>query len=182
MRRDGRQILCGGGNACALSGRARHAHPAPAVDKPSELTLLRLTEDDWAVWRDVRLRALTDAPDVFGSSLADWSGLGDREERWRSRLVDVPLNVVATAGDSLIGQVSGTSSTSAPSAELISMWVDPAGQGTGVGEALIGEVIVWARACGAAAVTLSVKTTNSHAASLYRRMGLLADRRARRRG
>ena len=51
------------------------------------------------------------------------------------------------------------------------MWVDPAARGTGVGEALIGEVIAWARARGAAAVTLSVKTTNSHAASLYRRMG-----------
>jgi len=47
-------------------------------------------------------------------------------------------------------------------------WVEPLMR---VGEALIREVIAWATATGAAAVTLSVKTTNSHAASLYRRMG-----------
>ena len=67
----------------------------PAEDQSSEFNFRRLTEDDWTLWRDVRLRALADSPGAFGSTLGYWSGPGDREERWRSRLADVPFNVVA---------------------------------------------------------------------------------------
>jgi GNAT superfamily N-acetyltransferase len=142
----------------------------PAEDQPL-FALRRVTEEDWTLWRDVRLRALADAPDAFGSTLGYWQGDGDREERWRSRLADVPFNVVAIAGDSLIAQVSGTFADPQATVELISMWVDPAARGTGVGEALVAKVVEWARTSGAVALVLSVKTTNSHAASLYRRMG-----------
>lgn len=145
----------------------------PAEDQPSGFALHHLTEEDWTVWRDVRLRALADAPDAFGSTLGYWQGDGDREERWRNRLADVPFNVVAIVGDSLIGQVSGTSVDPHAMVELISMWVDPTARGTGVGEALVAEVVEWARASDAVALVLSVKKTNPHAASLYHRMGFV---------
>lgn len=45
-----------------------------------------LTPDDWPIWRELRLAALAEAPQAFGSRLADWQGEGDREERWRDRL------------------------------------------------------------------------------------------------
>ena len=50
------------------------------------IELRTLTADDWPVWRELRLAALAEAPDAFGSRLADWQGEGDREERWRARL------------------------------------------------------------------------------------------------
>jgi ribosomal protein S18 acetylase RimI-like enzyme len=143
----------------------------PTEDGRLVFTLRRLTEGDWALWRDVRLRALAEAPYAFGSTLGYWQGEGDRERRWRSRLADVPFNIVAVAGNSLIGQVSGDAADSVARVELISMWVDPAARGAGVGAALVAEVVEWARVTGAAAVVLSVKRTNEHAASLYRRMG-----------
>lgn len=134
------------------------------------LQLRRIGRDEWELWRDVRLRALAEAPDAFGSTLAYWQG-EDLEKRWRSRLNDVPLNVVATAGGSAIGQVSGSEVDADGRVELTSMWVDPAARGTGVGEALVASVVEWARSTGAAAVVLSVKLANVHAVALYQRAG-----------
>jgi hypothetical protein len=50
-----------------------------------------LTVDDWSEWRVLRLAALRDAPQAFGSKLADWQGEGDSERRWRGRLDGVLL-------------------------------------------------------------------------------------------
>ena len=50
------------------------------------LELRTLTADDWPLWRELRLAALAEAPDAFGSALADWQGPGDTEDRWRGRL------------------------------------------------------------------------------------------------
>ena len=134
--------------------------------------LRRIGADDWRLWRDVRLRALAEAPHAFGSTLAQWQG-EDLEPRWRARLDGVPLNVVAFGeGGSPVGQVSGSVLDGDDGrVELISMWVAPEVRGRGVGEALIAEVVRWAGARGAPAIVLSVKVGNDPAASLYRRMG-----------
>lgn len=135
------------------------------------MELRRLTADDWELWRDVRLRALTEAPYAFGSTLSYWQCDGDREERWRGRLADVPLNVVALNACASIGQVSGTDPDQPGRCELISMWVDPAARGTGVGETLILQVVEWATSREASTVVLSVKEGNAHAIALYERAG-----------
>ena len=132
--------------------------------------LRRITSQEWRLWREVRLRALAESPHAFGSTLAQWQGEG-LEPRWRARLDDVPLNVVALDGASPVGQVSGSVLAGDGRAELISLWVAPEVRGRGVGEALIGEVVRWADDEGAPAVVLSVKVGNAAAIALYGRMG-----------
>lgn len=132
-----------------------------------------LTPEDWRLWREVRLAALRDAPEAFGSTLAYWSGDGDAEPRWRARLRDVPLNLIAVDDDSPIGQASGTLLDGDARSELISMWVAPAARGTGVADALVEAVAEWAQSLGASAVRLSVRRANERAIRFYLRVGFI---------
>ena len=137
-----------------------------------------LTPDDWPVWRQLRLAALAEAPDAFGSVLADWQGEGDREERWRARL-ELPgsHNLIALLNEVPIGMASGVPadeeahSPAGGAAELISMWVAPEARGCGVADELIDRVETWARREGAKQLRLAVTDGNDRAAALYRRHG-----------
>ena len=129
---------------------------------------------DWAVWREIRLRSLADAPEAFGSKLADWQGPNDREERWRTRFDNVGFNAVAVAGDErhVVGTVGGMHH-SPGTAELISMWVAPEARGTGAGDALIEAVVGWASSEHAERVVLAVRRGNVPAVALYARSGFV---------
>ncbi len=106
----------------------------------SPVEIRTLCADEWAVWREVRLRSLAEAPEAFGSKLADWQGSNDREDRWRSRFDNVAFNAVAAVceGGQVVGTVGGMHH-SPGSIELISMWVAPEVRGTGVGDALLND-------------------------------------------
>jgi GNAT superfamily N-acetyltransferase len=131
-----------------------------------------LTSDDWRLWRELRLAALAEAPDAFGSRLADWQGEGDREERWRSRLaMPGSHNLVAEIDACPVGMASGIPSDDPQARELIAMWVRPKARGSGVGDALIRAVAQWARASGAARLRLVVYEHNTAAKALYQRNG-----------
>jgi ribosomal protein S18 acetylase RimI-like enzyme len=128
-----------------------------------------LTPDDWRRWRGLRLLALAESPEAFGSRLGDWQGDGDSEERWRDRLTAVPYNVMAFDGDTAVGMASGVAS--ADEVELISMYVSPSARGSGVAGQLVEAVVGWAVECGAGRVVLSVRDSNGRARAFYRRLG-----------
>lgn len=125
--------------------------------------------DDWRAFREMRLEALREAPYAYSSTLAEWQGDGDTEERWRRRLTDVPFNVIAELDGVPAGIVSATAPTPEGSVRLISMWVAPFARGRGIGDALVDAVLDWSRSLSAARVTLDVFPTNTRAIALYRR-------------
>jgi ribosomal protein S18 acetylase RimI-like enzyme len=127
--------------------------------------------DDWKLWREMRLAALAESPWAFGSTLADWSGSGDTEERWRSRLAWAALNVVLLRNDESVGMVSAMSHAEDGAIELISLWVAPFARGREVGDAAVGCVVDWAREQRRNTVVLSVKEHNDPARRLYARHG-----------
>jgi ribosomal protein S18 acetylase RimI-like enzyme len=132
----------------------------------------RVTVDDWTVWRDLRLSALADAPEAFGSVLADWKDAD--EQRWRRRLEDVPFNAVAVVDSAPVGQVSAAGPDAAGCVEVTSFWVAPHARGTGTADALVRAVEGWARRSGAVALRLSVRATNERAVRFYERSGFTA--------
>lgn len=126
-----------------------------------------LHPDDWQLWRRLRLEALAEAPATFGATLADWSGAGDTETRWRARLTGVPFNAIVRWDGVPAGMV-GAFLPDEQRAELVSLWVAPSARGRGVGDAAIGAVLHWAPDRD---VVLSVKPDNQAAIRLYRRHG-----------
>lgn len=131
-----------------------------------------MTADSWPEWRRLRRQALAQSPDAFGSTLAEWSGDGDTEERWRRRLDEVPVNLVVDDDGAPVGMVSVTAAVD-EQAEIISMWVAPRARGRGAGDALLGAALDHARAAGANRVALNVRVANGHAVRLYRRAGFV---------
>ncbi|MBT1608811.1 N-acetyltransferase family protein [Curtobacterium poinsettiae] len=143
------------------------------------IELRRVTVDDWEAWRPVRLRALADAPDAFGSTLQDW--VDAPEHRWRTRLsIPGALDLLAVDTDAdgpgaVVGMASGVPSTDPDGpAELISMWVDPAARGRGIARALIDAIATWAAATGATELELSVLPDNAVARRAYEHVGFSA--------
>ncbi len=134
----------------------------------------RLREDDWQLWRTLRRSALTEAPDAFEATLAEWTGDGDSELRWRDRLRTVPLNVVAFVQGQPSGMVSATMA-SENEAKLISMWVAPHCRSIGIGDALVGAVIGWAEENDVQRIVLDVRQSNLPAIALYRRNRFIDD-------
>lgn len=133
-----------------------------------------VTPDDWRLWREFRLAALAEAPGAFGSTLAEWSGAADTEQRWRARLEGVALNLVVTCDGEAAGMVSATAPDGDRPAELISMWVAPTSRGRGVGDEAIRQILAWVREnFPTSDVELSVKTNNEHAIRLYERHGFV---------
>ncbi|MFC0842441.1 GNAT family N-acetyltransferase [Streptomyces noboritoensis] len=136
------------------------------------LELHTLESDEWPLWRELRLAALAEAPYAFGSTLAQWQGSGDQEERWRARLsIPGAHDLVALLDGLPVGMASGVPGEGAQNVELISMWVNPTARGKGVGDHLIRAVERWAAERGATALRLSVMPDNRTAIALYERHG-----------
>ena len=134
-----------------------------------EVEIATLGPEDWELFREIRLRALREAPYAFGSRYADW--VDAPESRWRDRVANVPLNLVARRGDELLGMASGVL-VGEDGAGLISMWVDPAARGSGVGAALVETVVAWAAAAGRTTY-LMVRSDNTRAIAAYVRAGFV---------
>jgi len=127
-----------------------------------------VTPADWRSWRDLRLAALADAPDAFGSRLADWAGAD--EARWRARLEAVPVNLVLEIDGAPVGMVSLTAPDAEAQVEVISLWVAPQTRGHGVGDEAIRQAVAHAaKRYPRHRVVLSVRPDNRHALALYER-------------
>ena len=141
--------------------------------------LRRFAAHEWAAYRDLRLRALADSPDAFGSTFAREAVRSDDE--WRERLAtgagshrDLPL--VAVVDDALAGLAWGRLDERQPDiAHLFQVWVAPEFRGRGIGRLLVDAVIAWARSVGARELRLGVTRGDTAAVRLYRRAGFVDD-------
>ena len=130
---------------------------------------LRLTPEDAERFRAIRLAALLDAPDAFGSTHEETAQRPP--ESWRGQLAALPTFLVVL-NDADVGVVRVAPLDGAPAiAILLSMWVAADARGQGVGNALMDAAIGYARGTGYRQMVLDVADDNAPAIALYARHG-----------
>lgn len=131
--------------------------------------IAHMQPDDVDRVRAARLRALADAPDAFGTTLAEDQARPLPE--WRARLESSgAATYLATRDGHDIGMATGVG-VDDTTAALCGMWVAGESRGSGAADALVHAVIAWARARGCRRVILEVADENARAVQFYARMG-----------
>ena len=147
------------------------------------IELRRVREGEAERLRELRLRALQDAPAAFAASLDGARALP--AETWTEWTVmgaaaETHVTVVAVDGDRWLGMVVGRLLPDRPgSAWLEALWVDPGARRAGLGSRLIEAVAVWSRDRSAHTLELSVTENNDAAKALYARCGFVETGRRR---
>jgi len=151
-----------------------HARRVTSPELPSDIRFV--TGDAWETWRDIRLRALQDAPNAFGSTYE--RELAFTESDFRNRLDGHDPAVIAFVGDEPVGMGAGLQHLEGW-LHVVAMWVNPRSRGHGVGGLVLNELVGWASEHGLRA-HLDVATGNPAARRFYERHGFVATGQTRR--
>ncbi len=144
------------------------------------MVIRQIQPDEGVALRRIRLRAICDTPDAFAVSLADT--LAETEAgwtTWATQSATGNANIMYVAEDrgtgTWIGIAGGMRDTSRPqeAAHLISVWVDPAYRGRGLGRQLVEHVVRWAHDRGVRRLELWVAAHNTTAIALYTCCGFI---------
>jgi ribosomal protein S18 acetylase RimI-like enzyme len=136
-----------------------------------------LDPDEWGTFRRVRLEALEESPDAFGSTLERERDAD--EASWRGWLTGDGWNADVTA---LVAEEEGTPAgiavcarfhDEASLAHLFAMWVRPSSRGLGMGRALVAAAVERARSLDVDELVLRVSETNDAAVGLYTSCGFV---------
>jgi GNAT superfamily N-acetyltransferase len=144
--------------------------PRDAV-RIGELVIRPTTTADWAALRAIRLEALTDTPDAYGSTYDATVTISTR--RWKAMASETRYFLAEQGGD-VLGMVSGGFNDQYPGTYwLYAMYVTPSARGGEVAPSLVAAVMAWATSEGASEIYLHVTTSVARARAFYRKMGFV---------
>ena len=135
------------------------------------MDIREIDPDQWERLRDIRLRALAEAPSAFGSSLAREKGRTEADwRRWLGSRDGVLL--VCIDQEAWVGIAGTYVEPEHPDVVwVVSMWVGPEARRRGVGRLLLDACVQWARERPAAEARLWVTLGNQPARTLYEAAG-----------
>jgi GNAT superfamily N-acetyltransferase len=135
----------------------------------STLTIRLCGAKDWEDLRAIRLEALKDTPEAYGSTYEEsvrWSNA-----QWKSAASN-RLYYFAERDGQVVGMVSGGFNDAHPGTRwLYGMYVTPSERGTGTAERLVQSIGEWARSHGVGEIYLHVGSSVPRARAFYERIG-----------
>jgi GNAT superfamily N-acetyltransferase len=146
---------------------------ATDVDHDEEMSefVRRLGPEDWRLLREIRLRALADAPYAFGSTREEDAA---RKDEWWITSVTTLGWFVAVRGAEVTGLIAAIPREASGDHLVISTWVAPERRGLGVAQQLVAAVVAWASYQGASGLVLDVAENNPRARRFYEKNGFVA--------
>ncbi len=139
------------------------------------LEIKPILPEDWRVLKDVRLRALADAPEAFGTTLAQAQAYSNAEWQARARrFSELPpaTGCLAFVDGMPCGMASAfPSAENTHAAELTAFWAAPEQRGQGVADAMAAFAAAWALAQGFAVLEATVVEDNHRAIVFYKKVG-----------
>ncbi len=145
-------------------------------DETTQVLIRRIAPSEWALHRDLRLRALASDPLAFGSTLAREQAYP--EDLWKERTARSASSEEATTllaivpGDRPVGMVVAALVNEAP--HIFGMWVEPSWRGRGVGGRLLDEALEWTgQVRPTSEVQLEVNPNQAAAVALYESRGFV---------
>jgi ribosomal protein S18 acetylase RimI-like enzyme len=141
----------------------------------AQMRIRALVPNEIDLHRAVRLRALQDAPDSFGETLADVAARPITYWEELTRSVTEPerhVMFLACEGDEVLGCVYGlVNRQHSDHGRVGSMWVSPGARRRGIGQALLEAVIAWSRRRGFKGLGLWAPAHSPAALALYAKAG-----------
>src|SRR3990167_4457866 len=142
----------------------------PLIDDMKKIEIKLLTPEDFESWKVLRLEALNQSPEAFGSSFEEEVNLSD--EQFKDNLRKSTI-----FGAFMEGQLVGCAGFYIPNFKkmshrgvLFGMYVKPRSRKTGCAHELVKAVIAHAKSC-VLQFHLTVVTSNPTALNLYQRHG-----------
>lgn len=134
----------------------------------------RATANDVELFKKIRLRALLESPNAFGSTYEDAVKRSDAS--WREQLLSTVQGSLrntqlAFAADDCIGLAALYREPDADCGALLMMWIDANFRGSPAASLLVNRLLAWAEAAGFSTVVLDVNVTNRRAIAFYRKLG-----------
>ncbi len=124
--------------------------------------------EDAAALRAIRLEALADTPEAYGSTYEETSTWDD--DRWRE-VAGSWTYFLALEDGAAVGMATGGYHDQHAGSWLFGMYVTPRLRGRGVADALVASVVAWARAEGASELFLHVTEQVPRARAFYEKAG-----------
>ena len=139
------------------------------------MEIRRVRPEEWEELRAIRVRALKDSPDSFGSTASEARRRDDADWRaWAEAAGRSPASAVfvAVEGGRMVGICGSFLRENDPQiAQIVAMWIEPNHRGRRLGEQLLDATSAWSTASGARELVLDVTEANHPARRLYRRAG-----------
>jgi GNAT superfamily N-acetyltransferase len=135
----------------------------------STLVIRRCGAKDWQDLRAIRLEALSDTPEAYGSTYEEsvlWS-----DAQWKHS-AKTRLYYFADRDGRVVGMVSGGFNDAYPETRwLYGMYVTPSERGTGTAELLVRSIVEWAKSNDVNEIYLHVGSSVPRARAFYERIG-----------
>ncbi|MBW3084791.1 hypothetical protein KEM60_00980 [Austwickia sp. TVS 96-490-7B] len=127
----------------------------------TETTVRRLSEEDWPIYRDMRLRSLQESPDAFVRTYDEEKDYD--EALWRARMLRAGRLIARRDGQDIgiLSMRAGDPEVQDEAAEIFGLWVPQELRGQGVAVDLFSEAVKEAVAAGHRHLIYWVGTENA---------------------